>query len=62
MNRIRETCTLGLLNWYKANMKEVSHTWYTDHPRLKNFVLEEAEFIAEVLKTRDDYQHTLNNH
>lgn len=50
-SRIRETCDLGLKHWYKRNMQEVdtNYNWYADHPALKAMVLEEAEYIAEVL-------------
>ena len=62
--RIRETCDLGLKDWYKMNMFELergSH-FYADHPRLKNLVLDEANYIAEVLKNRTEcpYHHIVH--
>jgi hypothetical protein len=52
MNRIRETNNIGLANWLKANIIEADNKWYNDHPDLKNEILEEASFIAEILNTR----------
>lgn len=63
--RIRETCDIGLAAWYKSNMQEVdAHgKFYAEHPMLKSLVLEEAEYIAEVLTNRDECPyHHINHH
>lgn len=57
--RIRETCDIGLAAWYKRNMQEVDthYSFYADHAALKAMVVEEAEYIAEALKNREECPH-----
>jgi hypothetical protein len=62
--RIRETCDIGLKDWYKRNMQEVDihYSFYADHPALKALTLEEAEYISEILKNRTEcpYHHIVH--
>ena len=57
--RIRETCDIGLADWYKRNMQEVDthYSFYADHPKLKALVLDEAQYIADVLNGRQECPH-----
>jgi hypothetical protein len=55
-SRIRETNNMGLESWYKRNTVEADNAFYNDHQALKDMILEEANFIAEILKSREVQQ------
>lgn len=52
--RINETCNEGLKNWYKANMIEINKPWYNKHPEIRATIVEESDYISEVLKVRKE--------
>lgn len=59
--RIRETCDIGLEAWYKANMLEIERGQHK-YPTIEALVLEEANYIAEVLKNRTECPYHHVNH
>jgi len=50
--RIRETCGIGLENWYRANIQEADKPCYNNNPYCRTIILEEAQFIEEELQRR----------
>lgn len=51
-HRINETCNEALERWYKKNMIEANRPWYRDYPELKTAIIEEADYITNVLNAR----------